>query len=76
MANSKNTDRRQGKALSQNEDLDVAITELHQTIVRLNKAIEKVNSPSEPLRKASKPGTTQGNESLDLATIDIPKIYH
>ena len=64
MANRKDSDRRTNN-LQERNDLDMAITELHQTIVRLNKVIEQV-----------KPAAPQATASITLATLNIPKVYH
>ena len=69
MSNRKDSDRRTNN-LQERNDLDMAITELHQTIVRLNKVIEQVKPV--PTTTAA-PQTTA---TITLATLNIPKVYH
>ena len=73
MSDRKPSDRRRAADVTQERsDLNVAITELHQTIVRLNKVIDQVKTP-EP-RSAESP--KQVSFELDLANIKIPKTLH
>lgn len=64
--------RRAAEETQERSDLNVAITELHQTIVRLNKVIDQVKTPEPHSAQASK----QGSFELDLANIKIPKTLH
>lgn len=64
--------RRAAEATQERSDLNVAITELHQTIVRLNKVIDQVKAP-EPQSETS---AKQESFTLDLANIKIPKTLH
>lgn len=67
-------------------DLSMAITELHQTIVRLNKVIDQVKhepTGTTAKRQVSQTTKSQANEvnpelpeELCLATLIIPKILH
>lgn len=73
MSDRKPSDRRRAADVTQERsDLNVAITELHQTIVRLNKVIDQVKTP-EP-RSAESPKLE--SFELDLANIKIPKTLH
>lgn len=63
-----------------NSDLNIAITELHQTIVRLNKVIDRVK-PEQQLN--AKLGAQNANidqetssDELCLASLNIPKVFH
>lgn len=73
MSDRKPSDRRRAADVTQERsDLNVAITELHQTIVRLNKVIDQVKTPEPRSSQASK----QESFELDLANIKIPKTLH
>ncbi len=68
MANSKDTDRR--VTPQDRSDLDMAITELHQTIVRLNKVIHQVQ-----IQTAAQPAKVE-EPKLSLENVIIPKVFH
>lgn len=63
-------------------DLNMAITELHQTIVRLNKAIDRVKPDtkhSSTLVDAQNAINAALEEPADepcLANLNIPKVFH
>lgn len=73
MSDRKPMDRRRAAEVTQERsDLNVAITELHQTIARLNKVIDQVKTPEQQMTN----GTKQESFALDLANIKIPKTLH
>lgn len=73
MSDRKPMDRRRAAEVTQERsDLNVAITELHQTIVRLNKVIDQVKTPEQRMTNGAK----QESLALDLANIKIPKTLH
>ncbi|HEY7774289.1 MAG TPA: hypothetical protein VIC26_13990 [Marinagarivorans sp.] len=91
MSNRKAPERRVTTTSSQtssqdNNDLGMAITELHQTIVRLNKVIDRVkpepqHAPArKPLNAASQSLTRSDDaaaaEELCLASLNIPRVLH
>lgn len=75
MSDNKPLDRRAAPpAHSQdNKDLNSAITELHQTIVRLNKAIERVHPKA---RAEAKKNFGHADTRLSLETLEIPEVLH
>jgi hypothetical protein len=83
MSNRKAPDRRRSPISSPQpgqSDINLAITELHHTIVRLNSVIDQVKKPlSQPAPLT--PATNQKasgdlQQDLCLANLDIPKIFH
>ena len=75
MTNPKNTSSDRRTAKQEGNDLDTALTELHQTIVRLNKVIEQVKAM--PVANHSNaPASAPQNQPLTLQNLVIPKILH
>ena len=65
-----------------NNDLNMAITELHQTIVRLNKAIDRVKPETKhsstfmDARNAANTALENAPDEPCLANLNIPKVFH
>ncbi|MDZ7924265.1 MAG: hypothetical protein U5M23_09410 [Marinagarivorans sp.] len=90
MTSPKNTssDRRTTSTQQESSDLDAAITELHQTIIRLNNVIEQVKTIPAAVGRVPKTTTapttsalsitadTSQNKPLTLLSLVIPKILH
>ena len=92
MTSPKNTssDRRTTSTQQESSDLDAAITELHQTIIRLNNVIEQVKTMPTTATVGNAPKTTEvstasalsmtadksQNKPLTLLSLVIPKILH
>ena len=76
MSDRKLSDRRAASNSTQDHsDLNSAITELHQTIVRLNKAIDRVH-PHTKAEAQKSFGKEGGDKPLSLAAIKIPRTVH
>ncbi|WP_236982968.1 hypothetical protein [Marinagarivorans cellulosilyticus] len=81
MSNRKAPERRSTIDTRQdNSDLNIAITELHQTIVRLNKVIDRVK-PEQRLNAKLGPQELNADhdaasDELCLASLNIPKVFH
>lgn len=78
MSNSKNTDRRVNSPSAQeSSDLNSAITELHQTIVRLNHAIDKVHPKTKAeAQRLFSASNTEKDVEITLANLKISHTVH
>lgn len=83
MSNRKAPERRNTIDTRQDSsDLNMAITELHQTIVRLNKAIDRVKPDTKhsntlmDTRDAINAALEEPSDEPCLANLNVPKIFH